>query len=121
MKWLIPALTLMLVACSNTPPPPAGPLGTLAGTVSLSCDDQPCTQSNPYAHRPVQIQTEFGELLHEVTPFENGSYSIELPPGKYYVDIPPYGLDRVRGVPKYVTVEENKTTTLDVAIAAPAD
>jgi len=65
----------------------------------------------------VLVSDEAGtKLLHTVDIDSQGSYFIDLAPGKYTVDLKKNGIDRSGDVPKVVEIRANTVTKLDISI-----
>jgi hypothetical protein len=70
-----------------------------------------------FTSRSLNIFQADGATLVVNVPFQaDGTYRVELPPGRYVVDVPTNGLERGIDLPKTVTIEGGQTTRLDIEI-----
>ncbi|HEV7428905.1 MAG TPA: hypothetical protein VGQ46_21335 [Thermoanaerobaculia bacterium] len=99
--------------------------GRLSGVVTIgpNCpgaqrEGNPCpTPPSAYAARKIQVWNEAKtNLLFTVDIDSQGSYLIDLVPGKYTVDIKPSGIDRTSDLPKVIDIHPNTVTRVDVNI-----
>jgi hypothetical protein len=102
---------------------------TLKGTVTigpLTPVERPgVTPTAPpevFAARKVMVYDASGQkLVREVAITQigqtaTGSYTVELAPGTYNVDINRLGIDRAAGLPREVTLAAGQTVTIDIDI-----
>jgi hypothetical protein len=80
--------------------------------------DEPC-QISPevYTSRQVAIYDETGKVeLKKMNLKEDGTYSFELEPGEYVLDIIKTGMDRSPELPQPLTIERDKTKVYNFSI-----
>ena len=105
-----------------TTKPETSAMGTIRGTVSVSpiCPvervDTPCvTPPEVYTSRKIVVYNSSGTSKIQETALQgDGSYSLELNPGDYLLQIVPAGIGA--GEKKSVTIKTNTTKTIDFAI-----
>jgi len=100
--------------------------GTLAGSMTITniCPTGQtgarCTAtSGMYTSRTVAVyMADKKTLVSTITPKSDGTFSMSLPNGTYYVAMakPPAGAGTVTGVPTTTTVRGNQTVNLNIAI-----
>jgi hypothetical protein len=98
--------------------------GVLQGNVTIGplCPVEPCRTSpgqmeKVYELRKILIyDANRQSVLDEVNIDKNGTYRIDLNPGKYVVDIKIIGIDKSAEVPKEINIESGKTVVLDIDI-----
>ena len=96
-------------------------IGTLKGTVSIGslCPVEPCpiTVSNPYTSRTIILQKQTGEFFPPIILQEDGSFETEIGVGTYTLSLSDCSfLGCSRSLPKTITIEENKTTEINIDI-----
>ena len=99
-------------------------LATINGNVVIEpmcpvepCDLTPKELENLYGARKIIIYTaDTSEVVQRVAVLIDGTYSTNLPVGKYIVDINYYGDDLSSDVPKEVELIEGFVTTLNINI-----
>jgi hypothetical protein len=77
----------------------------------------PTVSPEVYAARQIVIYKQDGKT--EITRPKldaSGNYTVTLAPGVYVVGMLRNGLDRATGLPATITIESNKTITVDVAV-----
>jgi hypothetical protein len=120
-KVLLVALTLLVTSCV----PPAQETGLLQGRVTIGPlvpvvregVPEPTLGPEVYASRQIVVFTSDGQT--EVAKVEidgKGNYEVELPVGKYVVDINHVGVDMAKELPKTVEIVSGQVTRLDVDI-----
>jgi hypothetical protein len=78
--------------------------------------DQPC-KVPPEAYEARKIMVYSGKkLVKQVDIDSTGHYKTELKPGTYTIDINRAGMDFSKELPASITIESDKTTTLDISI-----
>jgi len=120
---------VVLAACGGHNDSPTNPLedirrGKLIGLVTIGPNCPGPTTTNPcptppsaYAARKVEVyDSGRTKLLFTVDIDNGGFYSIDLNPNTYTIDLQPNGIDKSADVPKVVTITQNETTRLDIAI-----
>ena len=116
---------LFLAGCADG----AGEPGRLEGKVTIGpivpverpgeTYEVPC---EVYEARKVMVYDASGrKLVREVAITQvgqtaTGSYTVELAPGTYTVDINHLGIDRAAGLPREVTLAAGETLTIDIDI-----
>lgn len=99
--------------------------GTLQGNVAIGPlqpvvrVDEPTPEVPPEVYAARQIVVHAADGLAEIARVPigpDGSYSVDLPPGDYVIDINRVGIDFSKDVPAKVHIEAGQTVTLDVAI-----
>ncbi len=98
--------------------------GMLAGTVTigpLSPVERPGITPTPapevYDARKIMVYDASGnKLIKEVSLNHDGTYSVNLNPGVYLVDIKHTGMDRSSDVPKTVEIKAGESVRLDISI-----
>ncbi|HVR41211.1 MAG TPA: hypothetical protein VMU84_19110 [Thermoanaerobaculia bacterium] len=117
----------LLIGCKDSPTEPTQdnrPRGRLAGVVTIgpNCPGPttttPCpTPPSAYAARKVRVYNETkSSLLFTVDIDSSGLYVIDLLPGKYTIDLQPFGIDHSAEVPAVVEIVARTVTTLDINI-----
>jgi hypothetical protein len=131
-NFFLAFLTLfLLVACAPTESvpqrsTPTPGLATLAGTVIIAEGDPqrllegaptPNTPPSEFEARTLQIfNTNGAELLYEVPINGDGTFSIDIPPGTYFVNLAPFGIDVALDLPTVVVLAGGLTRELDIII-----
>ena len=128
MRRLAALAVLALLACqgSRLPSEPSTlqSTGRLSGLVTIgpNCPvEQPGVDCPPspeaYAARKVLVyDSNHAQLLHTVDIDSHGLYLIDLPVGRYVVDLKKNGIDRSGDVPAPVLIQANAVTTLNISI-----
>jgi hypothetical protein len=117
-------LLLLIVALAFGCAQKSQETGTLKGTVAIGplCPVEPCNLSpgmiaKALEGRKIVVYTQDkAAIMRVIDIYANGTYSAELAPGTYSVDINKIGLDRSAEVPKEITIEVGKTVELDIDI-----
>ncbi len=122
MQRFLPLLLLpLVVACMPQLVDP----GTLQGHVSIGPlspvervgAPTPTVPPEVYAARQIVVYYSDGKkVVTRISLDAQGNYRVTLAPGTYVVDMARTGIDRAKGLPATVTVESEKTTTLDITI-----
>jgi hypothetical protein len=77
----------------------------------------PTTPPEAYAARSIDVfQSDGSTLVANVKIGSDGTYRVELPPGKYVVKLAPTGIDRGFNLPRTVEVVSGQTLRLDIDI-----
>jgi len=98
--------------------------GTLAGRVTIGplCPVEPCNVTQDQLSAALSTRTVVvyslnqGDVVAIARINRDGSYSVQLAPGSYIIDINHIGIDRSRDVPNQVTIIPGGTTTLNISI-----
>lgn len=91
-------------------------VGPLTPVVRLDAPT-PVPPPETYTTRGIYIFLEDGKTaVQKVMFLGDGTYRVELPPGRYYIDYVIAGKDRAKNLPKLVVVQKGKVTTLDIDI-----
>ncbi len=78
---------------------------------------EPTPDASVYATRQIVIFSQDGKKEITKVPIQpDGSYSIELPPGKYLVDINHSGIDFSKDLPVVVEIKKDQIFSLDIDI-----
>jgi hypothetical protein len=130
-NFLLAILTLFLLgACAPTETAPKRTptpgTATLAGTVTIAIGDPqsllqgaptPIIPASEYEARTLQIfNTNGSELLYEVPIEGDGTFRIDIPPGTYFVNLAPFGIDTALDLPTVVVLAGGLTWQLDIII-----
>jgi len=119
--WLLIGCAVLLAGCVA----PGGPTGALAGQVSIGPlspvvregESEPTPAPEVFAERQVVIYRASGRSEVARAPIgPDGSYRVDLPAGRYVVDINHLGMDQAKGLPAPVDIVAGQTTRLDIAI-----
>jgi hypothetical protein len=79
--------------------------------------DDPCeTSPAAYMARGVMINNSQGMTVYQSNFDGTGRLSVQLPAGKYQIDLIPTGIDVSKDLPATVEVKRNETTTFEVNI-----
>lgn len=118
---LLVALLLLVTSCV----PPAQETGLLQGHVTIGPlvpvvregEPEPTPGPEVFASRQIVVftsdeQTEVARVQID----GKGNYGVELPVGKYVVDINHVGVDMAKELPKTVEIVSGRVTRLDVDI-----
>jgi len=107
------------------PSPTVSTLGVLQGKVTVGPLTPVVRLGTPTAVPPAETYTSRGiyifledgkTAMQKVMFLGDGTYRIELPPGKYVIDYISTGKDRAKNLPRPVVIEKGKTTQLDLDI-----
>jgi hypothetical protein len=120
-RLLLLSQILLFVGCTPVPQE----TGILEGHVTVGPlvpvvregEPEPTPAPEVYASRQIVIYTSDGRT--EVTRVQidgQGNYRVELPVGKYVVDINHAGIDRAKDLPHTVEIAAGQSTRLDVDI-----
>jgi len=95
--------------------------GILKGKVIIGplCPVEPCPTSisNPYILRTITLQRQDGEFLPPINLQADGSFEAEISTGTYILNLSDCNfLGCQRSLPKTITIEENKTTEINIDI-----
>ena len=121
---LLVLIAAIVVASGCTAPASKGGTGYLEGVVKIGplCPVEPCNitgeqQAAAFAARHLVI-TGPGQSprVYNATFSPGGNYRIELPYGRYLVEISKNGIDRSTDVPKAVEIGRGETVTLNISI-----
>ncbi len=139
-RILLLGAILFLAACESnaqvTPSPsraptltptfaPSAHMGALTGHVTIGPlrpvervgETPPPVPPEVYAARSISILAADGRtLVTNVKINSDGTYTVNLPPGVYVVNIARSGIDRAKNLPKTITIESGKTVQLDIDI-----
>ena len=78
---------------------------------------EPTTDASVYAAREIVIFSQGGNKEIAKVPIQpDGSYSIELPIGKYLIDINHSGIDFSKDLPVVVEIKKDQIFSLDIDI-----
>lgn len=102
-------------------PCPEVKTGILKGKVTIGplCPVEPCpgTVTNPYISRTITLQKQTGEFLLPIALQKDGSFEAEIGIGIYTLDLSDCSfLGCKRSLPKTITIENAKTTELEIDI-----
>ncbi len=122
LSALFALVLLGLIACGC--PGETRPPGVLEGYVTIgplspveTPGEKPPVPPDVYAARKIMIYDEQAmRLVAEADIGEDGTYRIELPPGRYTVDINRIGIDSSSEVPAKVDIVSGETVRLDIDI-----
>ncbi len=120
-QLLLLCLTFLFVACTAVPQE----TGILEGHVTIGPlvpvvregEPEPTPAPEVYASRQIVVCGQDG--VTEVATVQingQGNYRVELPVGKYVVDINHVGIDMAKDLPHTVEIVAGQTTRLDVDI-----
>jgi hypothetical protein len=110
--------TFFIVAgCTST-------MGRLEGTVSVGPltpvervgVPTPTPPPEVFTSRGIKLFNSLGILVKEVHFNADGTYSVELYPGKYRVELLSTGIEHATELPATVQIFSNQTTTLNISI-----
>ncbi len=115
-------VVLMPAGCGC--PSPQQPPGTLEGQVTIgpltpvqTPGEQPPVPPEVYAARNILIYDEpAARLIAKVDIGADGTYRVQLPPGRYTVDINHTGIGGSSDVPAKIDIASGQTTRLDIDI-----
>jgi len=110
----------MVSGCPGETQPP----GFLEGVVTIGPltpvempGEQPTVPGEVYAARKIMVYDAQGRrLVERVDIGGDGTYRVELPPGRYVVDINRIGIDSSSDVPASVDIVSGETVRLDIDI-----
>jgi hypothetical protein len=108
---------VVLTSCSSTK-------GRLEGMVSVGPltpvervgVPTPIPPPEVFTSRGIKIFNSLGILVKEVHFNADGTYSVELSPGKYRVELLSTGIEHATELPATVQIFPNQTTTLNISI-----
>ena len=115
--FLLLSICLLVPGCNSTK-------GRLEGLVSVG----PLTPverigvptSTPppevFTSRGIKILNSLGILVTEIHFAANGTYSVELIPGKYRVELLGNGIEHAKELPATIEIFSNETTILNISI-----
>ncbi|TAK13101.1 MAG: carboxypeptidase regulatory-like domain-containing protein [Anaerolineae bacterium] len=121
-KLVLVSLSLLLFACAAATP---AETGWLAGRVTIGPLQpvmqvgvpEPTPAPEVFAARWVVVLDAQGEEQVAIALLgPDGRYEIELPAGRYVVDINHAGIDSAAGLPVEIEILPGETTTLDIDI-----
>ncbi len=107
------------------PSPTVSTLGVLQGKVIVGPLTPVVRLGTPTAVPPAETYTSRGiyifledgkTALQKVMFLGDGTYRVELAPGKYVIDYISTGIDRAKNLPRPVVIEKGKITQLDLDI-----
>ncbi len=126
IKWFVVSIVVMILgACSILPGRPSQAAGILQGKVSVgplqpverAGVTPPPPPAEVYTSRGIAIYSENGATLVKSLHFNpDGTYQVELQPGKYLVKLIPSGIDRSKEIPAGITIISGGILKLDINI-----
>jgi hypothetical protein len=124
-KLLVFSIFFLLSACSIFPAAATQVPGILKGEVTVGPLQPverigvptPTVPPQVYTTRGIEIYRQDGKTLVKSLYFSpDGSYQVELAPGKYVVRLMPTGIDHAGELPADVTIQSGETVTLNIDI-----
>jgi len=120
-----PAATQPFVITITRAPTPLATFAILKGKVTVGPltpvvrVDQPTPTPAPavFTTRAIHIINDETQALVQKVNFKpDGTYYVELPPGRYRIELVKNGMDRARELPKVIVLERGQAITLDIDI-----
>lgn len=127
LRRFIPLLltAVALLGCRRPASLTEVPTGTLRGTVEIGPvlpvlregDPVPTPSGQVFTSRGIEVFLSGTDRVIASAYFdESGRYSIQLPRGRYRVELMPTGVDRAEELPKEIEIHANQVSTLDLTI-----